>query len=74
MSNRLFERVTIYVVGAPLLSSWATAVTSWAGANGFESMMLLGTPLDDQSSALSPLMLVTVAGHHRDPTRVHGRL
>jgi hypothetical protein len=45
-----------YAVGVPLLSSWETAVTSWAGANGLVSMMLFGTPLDAQDSALSPLM------------------
>src|SRR4051812_19083398 len=44
-----------YVDGA-LLRSWATAVTSCAGANGLLSMMLFGTPLDAQSSACAPLM------------------
>ncbi len=48
--------VSFYVVGVALLSNWATAETNWAGANGFGSMMLFGTPLDDQSAALSPLM------------------
>jgi hypothetical protein len=43
-------------VGVPVLRSWETAVTSCAGAKGLVSMMLLGTPLDDQSSACCPLM------------------
>jgi hypothetical protein len=46
----------IYVVGVPVLRSCATAVTSCAGANGFSSMMLLGTPLEVQSAALAPLI------------------
>jgi hypothetical protein len=28
-----------YVVGVPLVRSWETAVTSWAGANGLDNMM-----------------------------------
>jgi hypothetical protein len=40
----------------PALSSWDTAVTNCAGANGFFSRMLLGTPSDAQSSAAAPVM------------------
>src|SRR5437762_11737315 len=43
-------------VGEPVLSSWDTAVTSCAGANGFFSRMLLGTPSDAPSSAAAPVM------------------
>lgn len=35
------------------------AVTNCAMAKGFSSIMLLGTPLDAQSGALSPLMYMT---------------
>ena len=45
-----------YAAGILPFRSWATAVTSWAGAKGLASMMLLGTPLEAQSSALSPLI------------------
>jgi hypothetical protein len=44
------------VAGGTLLRSWETAVTSWAGANGFARLMLFGTPFDAQSSASLPLM------------------
>lgn len=47
---------SVGAVGGLALRSCATAVTSWAGANGFESRMLLGTPLDAHSSACAPLM------------------
>lgn len=40
----------------PRFSSWDTAVTSWAGANGFCRRMLLGTPCAPQSSAAAPVM------------------
>jgi len=43
-------------VGVPELSSCEMAVTSWAGANGLVIRMLLGTPLEAHSSALSPVM------------------
>ena len=47
----------IYAVGAaPVLRRLERAVTSWAGANGLVSMILLGTPLAGQSLALAPLM------------------
>lgn len=46
-----------YVVGVPLLRRLATAVTSWAGANGFDNMMLCGTPFEDQSSAFAPPLM-----------------
>jgi len=46
----------VAAVGGLALRSWATAVTSWAGANGFASMMLLGTPFDAHSSACAPLV------------------
>jgi hypothetical protein len=39
-----------------LFRSWETAVTSWAGANGFCSRMLSGTPCDAQSFAVAPVM------------------
>jgi hypothetical protein len=39
-----------YAAGVPVLSKLEMAVTSCAGANGFASMILLGTPLDAQSS------------------------
>ncbi len=42
----------LYVGGVPALRSWETAVTSCAGANGLANMMLLGTPLEPQSSTL----------------------
>ena len=42
--------------GPAAFRSWETAVTSCAGANGFASMMLLGTPFDAHSSACAPLM------------------
>jgi hypothetical protein len=44
------------LVGEPLFSSWETAVRSCAGANGFDNMILFGTPLEAQSAALSPLI------------------
>ena len=45
-----------YVVGGvPLLRRLATAVTSCAGANGFSSMTLCGTPLEVQFAAAAPL-------------------
>ena len=37
----------------------ATAVTICAATKGLATITLLGTPLDDQSAALSPLMEVT---------------
>ena len=43
-------------VGEPVLSSWETAVTNCAGANGFFSSMLPGTPSDAQSSAAAPVI------------------
>jgi len=45
-----------YVLGVPALRSWEIAVTSCAGANGLVSRILFGTPLEAQSSALSPVM------------------
>lgn len=39
-----------------MFRSWATAVTSWAGANGFVKRTLLGTPCEAHSAALSPVM------------------
>jgi hypothetical protein len=47
--------------------SEATAVTSRAGANGLASMMVLGTPLEAQSSALLPLMYTTTAMRQAAP-------
>src|SRR4051794_24463820 len=46
----------VYGASVPVLRSWEIAVTSCAGANGFWSMMLFGTPFDDQSPPLAPLM------------------
>lgn len=43
-------------MGISLLRRLETAVTSWTGANGFASMMLLGIPRDGQSAALAPLI------------------
>ena len=43
-------------VDEPALSSWDTAVTSCAGANGLFSRMLFGTPSAAQSSAAAPVM------------------
>ena len=45
-----------YVLGVPALRSWEIAVTNCAGANGLVSRILFGTPLEAQSSALSPVM------------------
>ena len=45
-----------YAVAGPAFSSWETAVTSCAGANGFCNSTLLGTPRDDHSSAARPVM------------------
>ena len=42
--------------GVPVFSSWETAVTSCAGAKGLVRRMLLGTPFEGHSSALSPIM------------------
>ena len=42
--------------GEPAFSSWETAVTSCAGAKGLVRRMLLGTPFEGHSSALSPVM------------------
>jgi hypothetical protein len=45
-------------VAGPLpLRRLDTAVTSCAGANGLDSMMLLGTPLKGHSTAAAPLVL-----------------
>ena len=39
-----------------MFRSWATAVTSWAGANGFVKRTLFGTPCEAHSAALSPVI------------------
>jgi hypothetical protein len=43
-------------VGPAMLSSCETAVTNCAGANGFRSRMLSGTPCDVHWSPLAPVM------------------
>ena len=48
------RRAPAHVVGFPEIEK--LAVTSCAGANGLANVMLLGTPLEAQSSALSPLI------------------
>jgi hypothetical protein len=50
------ECCTAYVVGVPLLRRFETAVRSWAGAKGLNSIMLFGTPLEAQSAAATPLI------------------
>ena len=42
--------------GGTLFRSCAMAMTSCAGANGFASIMLFGTPFDAHSSACAPLI------------------
>jgi hypothetical protein len=43
-------------VEVPMLRRFETAVTSCAGANGFSSKMLLGTPRDAQRPTAAPVM------------------
>ena len=45
-----------YVVGVLLLSRFDRAVINCAGANGFDSITLFGTPFEVQSAASAPLM------------------
>ena len=45
-----------HIVVGPVLSNCDTAVTSCAGANGFCSKMLLGTPCEGHWSAAAPVM------------------
>ena len=57
-SPRPFLRPTdqpVRWVSAAVISV-ATAVLIWAGANGFEITTLSGTPFDDQSWMVSPVM------------------
>ena len=54
-----FERVRGVLPKVPLFRSSETAVTSWAAANGLSNIMLFGTPLEAESSALSPLIYTT---------------
>jgi len=45
-----------YVGSGVLFRSCATAVTSWAVANGLGKRTLLGTPLEAHCSAAAPVM------------------
>ena len=62
-SSSAFCFLVVVISVAPIFRSWDTAVTIWAGANGFIISTLLGTPIDPQSFALAPVMYTTGVCH-----------
>jgi hypothetical protein len=55
LTNTLADQTSL-TTAAQTPTRLQNSVRSWAGANGFASMMLFGTPLEVQSAAAAPLI------------------